>query len=338
MEYTIWFDLDGCELTVAENEGSKLTTLALDENCCRKGEIAAALKIAVEGKDIFGKEASAVVVLPDRAVYVEYITMPNLGRRAMSDALRVSVEKMYKNHRELEIATKLFCSDKRSCTYQVTAVRKNVLQQVREVLNGFGVSTKLTCSSAGATASILCNAQPQLKNGNNIILSIGKSSSEIILVGDGAVLGVGHIPVGEAALSDTETVDAAAIIQHDAAKAAIRRAESIAKFGRESLEAYSDGNGAAEKNQRLNGMNAEDCVMANFRFFDKQIQWFCECSPALEKTQLPVGVSVVATDKYSCIEEKQNGCEGLVFKYKMLKAEAKQLKSEKVNKEKTISF
>ncbi|GEM_PF-6698411 len=144
--------------------------------CMSDGELfdmVGKVKGALQGK-------SVIAVLSDCMAFTDFVSLPSLGRRQVSEALKVKANLLYKDASEIAFYNMPLCG-----RYLVVGIKKSVIAAVREAFAGNGLKLCGITLCGEVFAKALCRSVPAAKNGDSILTD----GQRLIYVCDGVFAG-----------------------------------------------------------------------------------------------------------------------------------------------------
>lgn len=169
------------------------------------------------------------LVIPDKMVTMDTITLPTMAKRTMGETFRTEYHNLYKNHDELLSHATVINTNKKTTSYLLTLIRKDKVQRFREVLAAKGLKLEKIVSSAAAKCEALTDQHARLHRDTYLFLDVHDSNSQIILYDKGRMFGFAALPFGIDALPEDRVVDEYFLYEHDIADLAVINAREKAK-------------------------------------------------------------------------------------------------------------
>lgn len=176
----------------------------------------------------FQEEDSAVVVLPNPMICMDQVTIPNIGKKAMNDALNTSINKLYKNRAARKVVSQQLFGDKRSARYRLVSAPREAAEGVRAALAETGLKPGYLTFHADALAAALVSEQPQRKDETFLLADVGELQTELIFFAGKTVKGWTSVPICARHLQDAKAPNESAIFRDRAAEALVREARQRA--------------------------------------------------------------------------------------------------------------
>ncbi len=176
-------------------------------------------------------EASGLtVILPDKFVGIDYISIPALNKSSMAGALRVKINELYKNNDELIFNDLAITVTKKFSTYIISMIRKDVLSAVMKATSANKIGTKAVTFSANSMSNAVINLRPKLKHNNYAFVDVKEDLTIISMIGKGKTLGYTTLPFGYRILKDDRVINEQLLFDHDVAHLAVINAKEYAKM------------------------------------------------------------------------------------------------------------
>lgn len=169
------------------------------------------------------------LVIPDDMVTMDTIVLPTMSKRTMGDTFRTEYQNLYKNHDELISVPVVINANKKTTTYLLTMIRKDLAQRFREVLAGRTLKLDKIVTAAAAKCEALTDQHMRLHRDTYLFMDVFPTKAQIILYDKGRMFGFAALPFGMDALPDDRVVDEYFLYEHDIADLAVINAREKAK-------------------------------------------------------------------------------------------------------------
>lgn len=137
------------------------------------------------------------VVLPDNAVVTDVIKVPTMkGSMQMKKTLDTTLGGLYRNYKDLRVASNTVQQNKQFTTFSINAVQKKIVSAIYAACseNKFLVDNLTYASSATVAGAVALN--PKLKGATYLLLDIKDAYSRFVFVLNGRAMGYYPLPFG----------------------------------------------------------------------------------------------------------------------------------------------
>lgn len=174
--------------------------------------------------------ASVYLVMPDKAVAMDDISLPALSKRKLQEALVTELQKYYKSYKDLQFKSFVASSNKQTVVYCMTVVRKNYLASMYTTLSAKKINPKFTSFTSNCTANCALQFKSSLRKKSFLLLDIKNDRTNVAYVLKGHMAGFAEVMLGTEHLSETEVLQENTLYDHDVADLAILNAKERAKM------------------------------------------------------------------------------------------------------------
>lgn len=170
------------------------------------------------------------VILPDNAVLTDIIRIPTMkGFGQTKKTLDITLGGLYKNYKELHVASHIAKQNKQYTTYAIAAVQKEIATAIYGACseNKLLVDTLTFASSASISGAIALNSK--LKNTSYLFLDVKDVYSRFVFVANGRAVGFYTLPFGLEFLRKQKVKQEDMLFDHSYAELTVLNAREKAK-------------------------------------------------------------------------------------------------------------
>ena len=205
----------------------------------------------------FDKTFAVYLMLPDRLVSTDVLTIPTLSSGKMADALQSQIEELYTFAPNYKFNKIMLASNKSNTTYELIMVNKDVLNSIYKALSGAKLYVKnATYAAAGALDAVFA-LRPKTRKQSFLFLDIKNRSARITVCGNGSAIGWVELPFGLNMLSSDKILVEANVVYNDVANIAVINATELAKKKKMTVMEDDDESVIEEAAITLNEINAD---------------------------------------------------------------------------------
>ena len=169
------------------------------------------------------------LILPDSLFLTDNIKIPVIQKKAMANSLELAIDALYKNSKDIKFATSFLSHDKKTATYSILGVRKEIIVKVTEAIERAGASVNGITFGANALANGAIALNPKLKTANYVLLDIKQDYSSFAFVVRGKTIGYYSLPFGYSAIKNDRIKDEISLFDHTAGDLLVLNAKERAK-------------------------------------------------------------------------------------------------------------
>lgn len=199
----------------------------------------------------FGRVA---LILPDSLFLMDTIKIPIIQKKAMANSLNLAIDALYKNSKEIKFVTSPLTRDKKTATYSILGVRKEIIAKVTDAIERAGASLCGITFNASAMVNGAMALNSKLKTASYLLLDIKEEYSFFAFVVRGKVMGYYSLPFGHSVIKDDIVKDEIALFDHTAGDLLVLNADEKAK----SKHITSLGMTDDKQEQALENLDLED--------------------------------------------------------------------------------
>ena len=185
-----------------------------------------------------GRSGRVALILPDTLFLTDNVKIPVIQKRAMDNSLSLAIDALYKNSKDIKIVTSPLGRDKKTATFSLVGVRKEIIAKITDAVERAGANVSGITFSANASVNGAMAINPKLKTANFMLLDIKQDFSSFALVIRGKTLGYYSLPFGYSAIKDNSVKNEISLFDHTAGDLLVLNAKEKAK--RKQLTSLDD--------------------------------------------------------------------------------------------------
>lgn len=237
-------------MTVAGNAYSRATVerFDYDRKLMDAGDYVSILDSVFESYDAAKLQSNTVsLVLPNNLVGIDFVGVPTMSKKSMTDAVNVEFKALYKNNESLQMLPVPINSSKKNALYMLIIVNRAMLNGMAQVFTTKKAVVRVKTFEANAIANAVLQFRPKARRANFIFVDIHKDSTSFVVVNKERTVGFQNLPYGYSILSRTEVNNEYMLVDHDVAELAAINANEMAKKKKLTIDAAE----AEEEEERL---------------------------------------------------------------------------------------
>lgn len=184
----------------------------------------------------FDKAFAIRLVLPNRLVATDILTVPTLSAPKTAEALQVQCKELYRFSADYKINKLLLSSNKSNTAYELFMVNKNTINSIYKALSASKLYVRDCTYVAAAALNAVFALRGKTKKQNFLFLDIKSNSACISVCVNGNNVGWVEVPFGLNFLSDDCVNFESDFVPNDLANAAVKNAAKLAKKGKSALK------------------------------------------------------------------------------------------------------
>ncbi len=185
-----------------------------------------------------GRSGRVALILPDTLFLTDNVKIPVIQKRAMDNSLSLAIDALYKNSKDIKIVTSPLGRDKKTATFSMVGVRKEIIAKITDAVERAGANVSGITFSANALVNGAMVINPKLKTANFILLDIKQDFSSFALVVRGKTIGYYSLPFGYSVIKDNSVKNEISLFDHTAGDLLVLNAKEKAK--RKQLTSLDD--------------------------------------------------------------------------------------------------
>ncbi len=175
------------------------------------------------------RSGRVALILPDSLFLMDTIKIPIIQKKAMANSLNLAIDALYKNSKEIKFVTSPLTRDKKTATYAILGVRKEIIAKVIDAIERAGASLSGITFNASAMVNGAMALNSKLKTASYLLLDIKEEYSFFAFVVRGKVMGYYSLPFGYSIIKDDIVKDEIALFDHTAGDLLVLNANERAK-------------------------------------------------------------------------------------------------------------
>ncbi len=203
------------------------------------------------------QDAAITLILPNCAVAMDTVNIPNMNRRKNDDAVDITISGYYKNSDLLKVNRVLSTQTKQTATYSVTAANAGLLKDLSDALARADMRPDYITFSANTTVNAVTALCTKLKNENYMLLDIKPHYTNISFVVKGRTVGFYGLPFGHSILTKNRVAAEDMLFDHSVAELAVLNAREKAK-AKELTMMGGENPESSEQPENLDSIFGED--------------------------------------------------------------------------------
>lgn len=185
-------------------------------------------------------QLACYVVLPDKAVVMDHISLPNIKKSKIDSAIIASLQNDYKNYKEMQFNGQFVGGNRQYVTYYFTAVKKLNLTNLYRCMAVNRLYPKATSYVANCMINSLLYFKPAFRRRSFILMDMKSEYTRFAFCVKGKTIGFATIMLGLTHLKDDKVLQENMQYNHDVADLAIINAKEKAKMKALTVEAIPD--------------------------------------------------------------------------------------------------
>lgn len=174
-------------------------------------------------------EIGVTLVLPDRVVAMDTVSVPSISRKKNDESLDVAIESLYKNRGKLVINSVLASQNKQLVTYSLSIINSELLTSLKDACTSANMTPVMVTYAANTAAAAAEAINSKLKNASYLLLDIKNGSSHFAFVAKGRVSGFYALPFGSDIISGNRLAAEDVLFEHSTAELIVLNAKEKAR-------------------------------------------------------------------------------------------------------------
>jgi len=192
-----------------------------------------------------GRSGRVVLILPDALFLTDNIKIPIIQKKAMANSLSLAISALYNNSRDIKYSTTLLTRDKKTATYGIVGVRKQIIAKMTDAIERAGASVYGITFRANSCVNGAIALNSKLKTSNFVLVDIKQDYTCFSFVSRGSTIGYYSLPFGYSIIKDNVVKDEITLFDHTAGDLLVLNAKEKAK--RKQLTSLDDEDDADEQ-------------------------------------------------------------------------------------------
>ena len=169
------------------------------------------------------------IILPDTLFLTDNIKIPIIQKKAMANSLGLAISALYKNSSEIEFATSLLARDKKTATFGIVGVRKEIIAKVTDAVESGGATVGGITFGANSCVNGAIALNSKLKTASFVLVDLRKEYTTFSFVVRGNTIGYYSLPFGYSMIKDNVLRDEITLFDHTAGDLLVLNAQEKAK-------------------------------------------------------------------------------------------------------------
>ena len=169
------------------------------------------------------------LVLPDRTVGADVLTIPTLSRSKMSAALETQMSELYRFYSGYKYNTMLMTSNKTNSTYGIAMVNKELLNSIYKALSECKLYVKNCTYAASCALNAVFALRPRTRKASFLFLDVKADTARYSVCSGGVTVGWKSLPFGYNILRSEKVLVEGNLYNNDIAQIAVLNAVEKAK-------------------------------------------------------------------------------------------------------------
>lgn len=231
----IGFDTELGEMRVMRFFGSDLAGITVDILPCKRkaGEASFFDTLARCFSEYIAEKpleagSSVRIVLPDRMIATDQISLPVMKKKLMRAAMQAEYESVYKNHKELLMNYLPVSQNKRFVQFNIILLRRDLLSSLYKSLS-LGRAVDGVTFAANATANSALQLRSRIRHSDFFFADVREDKTVLSVLSKGRVIGFASVPYGYKLLGVSRVQYEALIAEHSLGELAVAKAKEKAK-------------------------------------------------------------------------------------------------------------
>lgn len=175
------------------------------------------------------RSGRVALILPDSLFLMDTIKIPIIQKKAMANSLGLAIDELYKNSKNIKFVTSFLTRDKKTATYSILGVRKEIIAKVTDAVERAGASVSAITFNANALVNGAIALNSKLKTASYVLVDIKQEYSSFAFVVRGRIMGYYTLPIGHSIISDDVVKDEITLFDHTAGDLLVLNATQMAK-------------------------------------------------------------------------------------------------------------
>ncbi len=185
-----------------------------------------------------GRSGRVALILPDTLFLTDNVKIPVIQKKAMDNSLSLAIDALYKNSKDIKIATAPLGRDKKTATFSIVGLRKDIIAKITDAVERAGANVSGITFNANASVNGAMVFNPKLRTANFMLLDIKQDFSAFALVVRGRTIGYYSLPFGYSVIKDDRLKNEISLFDHTAGDLLVLNAKEKAK--RKQLTSLDD--------------------------------------------------------------------------------------------------
>lgn len=175
------------------------------------------------------KAPKITVVLPDSVVATDTVNIPSIKKRAMDSSLRIAIEGLYKNYKDMRIKTFAAARNKQYATYSLTMLDDNLLRSLYTACSTNKLVPETVTFSANALINSISQLRPKYRTASYLFVDMKEESTHFAFASKGRTVGYYSLPFGKNILKGNRIAAEDMLFDHSLAELVVLNAKEKAR-------------------------------------------------------------------------------------------------------------
>ena len=169
------------------------------------------------------------IILPDTLFLTDNIKIPVIQKKAMMNSLSLAIDALYKNSCDIKFSTSLLTRDKKTATYGIVGVRKEIIAKITDAVESGGATVGGITFGANSCVNGAIALNSKLKTASFVLVDLRKEYTTFSFVARGNTIGYYSLPFGYSTIKDSVVRDEITLFDHTAGDLLVLNAQEKAK-------------------------------------------------------------------------------------------------------------
>lgn len=173
--------------------------------------------------------ANVTLVLPDRAVATDVLSIPTLRRKQIEESLVYAINDMYKNHNDLKINRYMLMQNKQYTSFALSMIQSSLITSFYTVFSTCKMIPQAITYASNSSVNAAISFNPKLNGSTFMLMDIKSSYTRISFVAKGTTCGFYTLPFGYSILERNRLAAEDMLFDHSQAELLVLNAKEKAK-------------------------------------------------------------------------------------------------------------
>lgn len=169
------------------------------------------------------------LVLPDRTIGTDIITMPTIKHSKMNVALETQMQELYRFYKNVKFNKFILSANKTNTTFEIVMVNKELLNTVYKALSKCKLYVKNATYASSASLNSVFALRPKTRRANFIFVDIKPDCAMYSVSMSGKTVGYTFLPFGYNILRSDKILNESSLFNNDLAQIAVLNATEKAR-------------------------------------------------------------------------------------------------------------
>ena len=190
--------------------------------------------------------AGVTLVVPDRVVATDIISIPTLRRKKTDESLAVAINELYQNADALKINNTIIAQNKQYTSFGLTIMRYALLNALYGSCSTNKMIPQAVTFAANSAVNALQSFMPKLRTASFMFLDIKANYARVSFVSHGRTSGYYQLPFGYTILERNRLAAEDMLIDHSPAELLVLNAQEKAKAKQLTMMQYESASQMAQ--------------------------------------------------------------------------------------------